>query len=481
MKNENKNTVRIHNTKTRRKVDFEPVHPSEVRMYICGPTVYDYIHIGNARPLIFFDVVRRYFEYIGYSVTFVQNITDIDDKIIKKSLSEKKSAEEVAEKYTNAFFEDCSMLGVRVPDHRPKATGYIDQMIGLIANLVGKGFAYNTDGNVFFEVSKFNEYGNFSGKDLDQMEIGERVEEEIRSQKRDPVRDFALWKKAKPGEPSWDSPWGKGRPGWHTECVVMSTDLLGGEFDIHGGGVDLVFPHHENEIAQADCGIGGGFARYWMHNEFVTIRGEKMAKSLGNQVTVKDMVQRFSKEAIRLFFLQTHYRKQLSFDFELLSGAESAVERISRIVQRVDFTLKNNTSLVNRIEDTEESKTISDYRRKIKEAMNDDFNTAKAIGEVFSLIGELEKAEENAHDGSSEAFELLLHGRKLLNEFDAVFEIIPEESEIDENEIELLIEQRKEFRRNKDWSGADKIRDRLLEMGIIIEDTKDGTRWHKKR
>ncbi|MFC1734347.1 cysteine--tRNA ligase, partial [candidate division KSB1 bacterium] len=372
----------IFNSASGKKEKFVPVNPGKVGMYVCGPTVYDYIHIGNARPLIVFDVIRKYFEYLGYEVNFVQNITDIDDKIIKKSNEEGVSASEIAEKYTAAFYENAKYLGVEKPDNDPRATAYIDQMIGLISRLIDNGFAYEAEGNVFFEVGKFEEYGRFSGKDLAGMEIGERVDEQIRRQKRDSVRDFALWKTAKPDEPKWDSPWGEGRPGWHTECVVMSTHILGNEFDIHGGGVDLIFPHHENEIAQARCGSEAPFARFWIHNEFLSFKGEKMAKSVGNVVLVNDLAQKYPKEAVRLFFLQTHYRKQITFDEEYLDNVKSAVERIYRILQQINFALNapGTDILEKQFENEPEDDDVRQCKENIINAMNDDFNTAKALG-----------------------------------------------------------------------------------------------------
>ncbi|MFC1477069.1 cysteine--tRNA ligase [candidate division KSB1 bacterium] len=476
------NDIYIYNTLSRKKELFTPVSPGNVRMYVCGPTVYDYIHIGNARPLIFFDVVRKYLKFMGYTVTFVQNITDIDDKIIRKAVEEEISTEEVAEKYTEAFLDNTRKLNIEPPDESPSATQYVDRMIGLIEGLIERDYAYEVEGNVFFDVSKFGSYGSLSGKDLAQMEVGERVEESVQQQKRDPVKDFALWKTAKPDEPTWDSPWGEGRPGWHTECVVMSTDILGNEFDIHGGGVDLIFPHHENEIAQAKCGLDAGFARYWMHNEFLNIRGEKMSKSLGNTVSVTEVAEQFSAEAIRLFFLQTHYRKQMSLDEELLMGAESAVEKLSRVKQKIDRQLENiSEPLLPHPETQHESASIREYRQKIVQAMNDDFNTAKAVGEVFNAVKELEKIAEKfvtAHNN----LKILWDGRALLDQLNSFLGIFPfpADLEIVESKIQALIDKRIEFRSAGDWGNADKIRDELLQMGIIIEDTKEGTRWYKK-
>jgi len=479
-----KRNISVFNSLSRATEEFTPVVKGRVGMYVCGPTVYNYIHIGNARPLIFFDVVRRYFEYLGYAVTYVQNITDIDDHIIEKSIDEGIPAAAVAEKYTRHFREDCERLGVRPPDYAPRATDYVDRMITLIDDLVRKEYAYEVDGNVFFEVGKFREYGRLSRKDLERMAVGDRVEESIQKQKRDPARDFALWKKAKPGEPQWDSPWGKGRPGWHTECVVMSTDILGRQFDIHGGGVDLVFPHHENEIAQARCSMDAPFARYWMHNEFLTMRGEKMAKSLGNVVLVRDLAERYSAEAIRLFFLQTHYRKPVSFDASLVKSAESAIERVDRIMQKISREIERLKSGASPVQPPQDSPgaPVREFRQKIETAMNDDFNTARAVGEFFNLVGYLDREADRTDAGHGDS-SLLRHGRKALEECNAFFGILPKTADVDaadKEEIEILVRKRTEFRRSRDWESADRIRQKLLEMGVIIEDTPDGARWYRR-
>ena len=330
--NDSKDIV-LYNSFNRTKEKFEPVRPNKVSIYLCGPTVYSYIHIGNARPLIVFDVVRKYFKNCGYSVKFVQNITDVDDKIIARAQEANTTTDDVAKQYIEHFQQDCESLGVSPSDASPKASEYIDEMVELIQKLVDKGFAYEAGGNVFFEAAKDTQYGSLSGKDLHNMEVGERVEDGIQRLKRD-SHDFSLWKPAKPGEPKWPSPWGDGRPGWHTECVAMSLKELGNAFDIHAGGIDLIFPHHENEIAQARCGEEAMFAKYWMHNEFVNLKNKKMAKSEGNVILVQELTKKFSKEAIRLFFLQSHYRKQIAFEEQFLKNAESAIERIYLIMQK---------------------------------------------------------------------------------------------------------------------------------------------------
>ncbi|KPK90958.1 hypothetical protein AMJ80_07820 [bacterium SM23_31] len=466
----------IYDTLRREKREFKPVHPNEVRMYTCGPTVYNYIHIGNARPLIIFDVIRRYFEYLGYKVTYVQNITDIDDKIISQAIEESTTTEEIAKRYTKYFQEDCEKLGVKPPTHAPKATGYVEKMIDLIKTLVDKGYAYEVEGNVFFEVSEYHEYGRLSGKDLKQMEIGERVDDVIRGLKKAPG-DFTLWKPAKPGEPSWESPWGRGRPGWHTECVVMSTTLLGKEFDIHTGGIDLIFPHHENEIAQARCGSDAPFAKYWMHNEFVNLKDKKMAKSEGNVILVRNLVKEYRKEAIRLLFLQTHYRKQISFSYEALEGCQSLIEKFkyyySGIKKQIKLIQKNKFK-------KSEHKKPWWYNRKIREidkAMNKDFNTAIVVSIFFYILYKTYFGPE----------EFKFYGKKLLDDLDSFLGILPRDEKktmpfekIVKNKINRKIKLRDEYRKNKDWEKADKIRDELLQMDIILEDTKNGTKWRIK-
>jgi len=510
---ESNNQIYIYNTLTRKKELFTPIHPGEVSIYVCGPTVYNYIHIGNARPLIFFDVVRRYFEYLRYSVTYVQNITDIDDKIIAKANEEGKSTSEIAEFYTKAFLEDCEYLGVKVPTQSPKATEYVPQMIELIKTLQEKDFAYEIDGNVFFDTSKYSEYGKLSGKDLDNMETGERVDDSIQCMKKNP-RDFTLWKPSKPGEPVWDSPWGQGRPGWHTECVVMSTKLLGKEFDIHGGGADLVFPHHENEIAQARCGYNAEFANVWMHNEFVTIREEKMAKSVGNVVLVRELKKhttgevirekKYSTEAIRLFFLQTNYRNPISFSYEILDSCQNGINKnkyyYKDVIEYYLEDAKNHESEyeldipIDKLpidEDSHRFKLIDGYFEDAIMAMNDDFNTAIAVScliRIFNLTCDYARLLENAdRKGVREFYPIVKYGKDKIDSLDGFLGIIPKETLEGsfranvEKLCELiklgnLLKERQEYRKKEDWEGADRIR-RDLESKGRIEDKKDGTRF----
>ena len=508
---ESNNQIYIYNTLTRKKELFSPVHPGKVSIYVCGPTVYNYIHIGNARPLIFFDVVRRYFKYLRYSVTYVQNITDIDDKIIAKANEEGKSTAEIAEFYTKAFLEDCEYLGVKEPTHSPKATKYVPQMIELIKTLQEKDFAYEIDGNVFFDTSKYAEYGKLSGKDLDNMETGERVDDSIQCMKKNP-RDFTLWKPSKPGEPVWDSPWGQGRPGWHTECVVMSTELLGKEFDIHGGGADLVFPHHENEIAQARCGYNAEFANVWMHNEFVTIREEKMAKSVGNVVLVRELKKhttgevilekKYSKEAIRLFFLQTNYRNPISFSYEILDGFQNAVNKYKYDYKEViEYRLKEAKKHESEYgldipidklrlkRNSHHYKIIREYFEAAIRAMNEDFNTAVTSSCLIGILNRTRTCAEYLEDANRKAIEefypIVKYGKKRIDRLDRFLGIIPKETlggSFRANIKKLceliklgnLLKERQEYRKKKDWEGADRIR-RDLESKGRIEDTKDGT------
>lgn len=483
-----KGAIYIFNSRNRKKEQFVPVREKKVAMYTCGPTVYNYIHIGNARPLIVFDVIRKYFEYCGYEVKYVQNITDIDDRIIKKAIEEKTSTNEIANRFTKAFFDNCKSLGTKKPDFSPKATDYVDEMISLINDLVKNDAAYEAKGNIFFDVSNDSQYGSFSGKDLGSMELGDRVDDEITRIKKN-QGDFSLWKPAKPGEPSWDSPWGKGRPGWHTECVVMSAKLLGGEFDIHTGGVDLLFPHHENEIAQARCSGNPHFAKYWMHNEFVNIKEKKMAKSEGNVVLVNDLVKKYRKEAIRLFFLQTHYRKPISFSEEDLDSCQSAIEdrkyyysEINKAYDMIKDECKKNLP--------EKPKWYSERLIEIHKAMNDDFNTAVAVASFLQIVRlTLEGTREiNSGQSLTNHMSSVYFGKKIIDLLNRFLCILPDEEKKDsiinpelKSKVEKLVGERTECRNNKEWEKADKIRDELMALGILIEDSKDGTQWWSKK
>lgn len=454
--------MKIYNTLTNRKEKFVPVEKGNVKMYVCGPTVYNYFHIGNARPLIFFDVVKRYFEYIGYQVTLVRNITDIDDKLINRSIEEKIPVAEIAQKYTDAFFADCEALEIGHADHHPKATEYIGEMIKLIKDLEDKDVAYEVNGDVYFSVSDLKDYGKLSGKKLADLKAGARVV--ANTQKKHPA-DFTLWKKAKPGEPKWDSPWGEGRPGWHTECVVMSRKILGETFDIHGGGIDLVFPHHENEIAQAEASNHKKQANYWMHNGYLNIEGEKMSKSLNNFFTARDVLKEFDAETIRFFFLSKHYRSPIDFNKNILQESKQAVKNLYNAIKSSNYSAG-----------IDEDIQYNDDQVRLKEifitAMNDDFNTAKAISVLFDISKAYNKTKDTNY------IQLMIELGNVLGFFSNLEQKLAVEVQgISSQLIELLIKYRTSFKKEKNWEMADKIRDDLKELNIVLKDTPDGTDW----
>lgn len=459
--------MRIYNTLTRQKEEFVPIEQGKVKLYACGPTVYNYFHIGNARAFITFDVIRRYLEYRGLEVTYVQNITDIEDKIIAQSLEENIPFSEVTAKYTNAFLEDVARLGTKPPTHQPKATQYISRMIDLIKAQIDKGFAYASGGDVYFEVNKLAQYGNLSGKKIDDQKAGARVEEN--ELKRHPA-DFTLWKAAKPGEPSWDSPWGKGRPGWHTECVVMSADLLGTPFDIHGGGTDLMFPHHENELAQALAVYQKPLANYWMHNGFLNIEGEKMSKSLKNFFTAREVLDVYDAEAIRFFFLSKHYRSPIDFNRELIEESSKAVQNFYTTLSDLDWLNSKPDSAV----DTE---ALTRFKTEFTEAMDDDFNTARALAVLFELNNLIRSEAASDADKLLYAGQLVALG-SVLGFFQDVAAKLSKALDPDKlKQIEELVRQRDLARQNKDWAASDRLRDELIAMGLEVRDTKDGTVW----
>jgi len=468
--------MRIYNTFTRKKEEFIPIESGKIKMYSCGPTVYNYFHIGNARAFLFFDVVRRYFEYTGNEVIYVQNITDIDDKIIAKAISEKTSFEEVAAKYISAFYEDCDALGINKPSFQPKASEYIKEMIDFISLLVERGYAYPSNSDVYFSINSFAKYGELSGKIIEEQRTGARVEENV--SKRHPA-DFTLWKAAKPDEPSWNSPWGKGRPGWHTECVVMSQKLLGKTFDIHGGGSDLAFPHHENERAQAEVVTGQPMANYWMHNGFINIDGTKMSKSLDNFFLTRDVLQKYSPDAVRFFFLSKHYRSPIDYNVGILDEAEKAVSNLTACFEGLNEADIN--SLGNNGADS-----FAKYKQDFSDAMDDDFNTAKAIAVLFDLSRAI---KVNGLDTTSknELINLLYKLGKVLGFFRKLNNSSYNDSKANNNSeltvklIELLINYRMEARDNKNWVKSDQIRDELSAFGIILKDNKNGTTWDFKK
>jgi len=464
--------IKIYNTLTRRKEEFIPVKDGHVGMYVCGPTVYDSPHIGHARSAYVFDVIRRYFEYKGYDVTFVRNVTDVDDKIINKAKEEFKgedlniAVKNVSDKYLNVYHDYMSKLGIKKPNVEPKATEYIDKMIDFINILIERKAAYVSGGDVYFDVRKANRYGKLSNQSFEMLESGARITPG--ENKKDPL-DFALWKSAKEGESSWQSPWGSGRPGWHIECSAMSSDILGDEFDIHGGGIDLVFPHHENETAQSE-GAGKKFARYWIHNGLLTINKEKMAKSLGNFITIEDILTKYPADVLKILFLQTHYSHPVDFSWEKMEEAKKAYERIIILMEK----LKNIK------EEISSNKDIDAYRLKFEEVMDDDFNTAQALGIIFELVLFINKNIENIQK-IGYAKKTLIDLGKVLGLFEGPRHFSLELSEtITAEDINLLIKSRGEARKNKDFKEADKIRKELEEKGIILEDTKDGTAWRRK-
>lgn len=464
--------MRLYNTLTKKKEEFIPLHPGEVRMYNCGPTVYDYFHIGNARNFIVFDCLRRYFEYKGYKVTFVQNFTDIDDKMIKRANEEDTSVAVLSERYIGAYEEDAKTLGITPATHHPRATEHMDDIIAFVKELEDRGYAYAVAGDVYFDTSKFAGYGALSGQDLSQLESGARVEVDAR--KRSPM-DFALWKSQKPGEPAWESPWGLGRPGWHIECSVMATHYLGDTIDIHSGGEDLIFPHHENEKAQSEALTGKPFARYWLHNGFLNIEKQKMSKSLGNFFTVRDIEKEFEPEAIRLFMLSAHYRNPLNFSRELMEAAKNALMRLRNFKTMLDHM---DEAVPDTRPDAGESawtQGLSKYRTDFEAAMEDDINTADALAAVYELVRD---ANTYLQSGTRTKQTVKAVG-DLFDSLSDVLGIAVRESGGLESEIEELIEKRQQARAEKNWAEADRIRDDLKERGIVLEDTPQGVRWKR--
>lgn len=464
--------MKIYNTLTRKKEEFVPLKDGEVKIYVCGPTVYNYIHIGNARPLCVFDVLRRYLEYIGYNVIFVQNFTDIDDKIINKANEEGVSAKDIAEKYIKEYKIDVDGLGVKEATIHPKATENIGEIIKFVKTLVDKGFAYESDGDVYFSTKSFDEYGKLSRQPLDDLEAGARIG--IDERKREPM-DFALWKKAKAGEPFWNSPWSEGRPGWHIECSAMSRRYLGDTFDIHAGGQDLIFPHHENEIAQSECANGAPFARYWMHNGYINVDNIKMSKSAGNFFTVRDVAKTYGYEPIRYLMVTTHYRMPINYSIEVIEQCKASLQRIYTCRQNLDFLLTSRNS--KEIADERDIKTkMSAHKDCFIKAMNDDLNTADGITAVFELVSDI-----NRHINANSSKELITFCADLLDELCSVFGLLQNrKKETVSDEILALVQKRTEARAAKDWALADKIRDELTSMGVTLEDTPQGIKIIQK-
>ena len=467
--------MRIYNTLTKKKEEFIPLEEGKVKMYVCGPTVYNFIHIGNARPMIVFDTVRRYMEYKGYEVNYVSNFTDVDDKIIAKAVEEGVSADEISGRYIKECKKDMADMNVKPATTHPLATQEIDGMIEMIQTLMDKGFAYEVNGTVYFRVKNFKEYGKLSHKNLEDLQSGFRsLQVSGEYQKEDPL-DFVLWKPKKEGEPFWVSPWSEGRPGWHIECSVMSKKYLGEEIDIHAGGEDLVFPHHENEIAQSECCNGKQFARYWMHNAFLNIDNRKMSKSLGNFFTVREIGEKYDLQVLRFFMLNAHYRSPLNFSAELMEASKNSLERIITCVEQ----LKHLLETAQKAEMTETEKALEvevlEYVKKYENSMEDDFNTADAIAAIFELV---KFANTKANENSTSAFVQYLFDT-IVHLSDVLGLIVNKEAEILDEEIEKLIEERQTARKEKNFKRADEIRDELAAMGIILKDTREGVQWKR--
>jgi len=471
--------LKVYNTLTKQKEEFVPIKENVVKMYNCGPTVYDLFHIGNARNFITFDIVWRYLEYKGYKVKYVQNITDIEDKIINKANREGVTSEEIAKKYTELYFKCSDALGVRRADIYPRATDHIKQIINLVKILEEKGYAYEIDGDVYFRVRKFENYGKLSGKKIDELMEGARVE--VDSRKEDPL-DFSLWKSSKPGEPVWESPWGKGRPGWHIECSAMSMEYLGETFDIHSGGVDLIFPHHENEIAQSESATGKPFVNYWLHNAFMNINQEKMSKSLGNIVTVKDLLDKFEPQVIRYFMLTAHYRKVMDYSDDSLEEAQKGLSKLRDCVDTI-FKVYGKEINTNISIQTLKAEKVVEFKTKFEEAMEDDFNIPRALAVLFDLTSYIYDLKQSASSTDklrlSEAITLLMSLGNVLGLDLSPKIIIPESTDIN-NLMKLLIEVRDIARKEKHFTIADKIREGLNQIDILLEDHPEGTIWKKK-
>ena len=467
--------MKIYNTMSKRKEDFVPLEEGKVKMYVCGPTVYNLIHIGNARPMIVFDTVRRYFEYKGYDVNFVSNFTDVDDKIIKKAIEEGTTAEVISKRYIEECKKDMDAMNIKPATKNPLATEEICGMVDMIRTLIDKGYAYEKNGTVYYRTRKFKDYGKLSHKNLDDLQSGGRTllvtgEDE----KEDPL-DFVLWKPKKEGEPAWESPWSEGRPGWHIECSEMSKKYLGEQIDIHAGGEDLIFPHHENEIAQSEAANGKEFARYWMHNGFLNIDNRKMSKSLGNFFTVREISEKYDLQILRFFMLSAHYRSPLNFSAELMEAAKNGLERILTAADNLKFLAGNASAEVMTDEEKELFLKTQEYTDSFERAMDDDFNTADAIAAVFELV----KYINTTADGTRSKEYLDSLYKRLESLTDVLGIIIEKKEEMLDEEIEAMIEKRQAARKERNFALADQIRDELLARGIILEDTREGVKWKK--
>lgn len=461
--------IKLYNTMTRKKEEFVPVTEGEVKMYVCGPTVYNYFHIGNGRTFIVFDTIRKYFEYKGYNVKYVQNFTDIDDKLIKKANEEGTTVEEVAKRYIEEYYKDADNLGIKRATYNPKATEYVGKIIKFIKDLESKGYAYAKDGDVYFRSRNYDSYGKLSKQSIEDLESGSRIE--VDSRKEDPI-DFVLWKAQKEGEPGWNSPWGCGRPGWHIECSVMASELLGETIDIHGGGADLSFPHHENEIAQSESRHGKEFAKYWMHSAYLNINNQKMSKSLNNFFTAREILESYDSEVIRLFMLSGHYRSPINFSKDLLESAKSGLERLYNAVRNLEHIERNGEERELSTEESLVYENILNYKEKYINAMDDDFNTADAISYIYDMVRDI---NTNINDNSSKRFAAM--ALSVIREVGSILGILQKVSEEEfSDEIKALVEERQLSRKNKDFKRADEIRDELKSLGIALEDTSQGVK-----
>lgn len=470
-------SIRLYNTLTKQKEELIPVEPGKIKMYVCGPTVYNYIHIGNARPYIVFDTVRRYLEFRGYEVSYIQNFTDVDDKIIKLANEENKTTDEIVEYYINETLKDADGLNVKRATFHPRVTQEMDSIIEMIQTLVDKGYAYDVNGTVYYDTSKRKEYGKLSKKNIEELELGARIE--VDSHKKNPM-DFILWKPRKEGEPAWESPWSEGRPGWHIECSAMCKKYLGPTIDIHAGGEDLVFPHHENEVAQSEAANGKPFAKYWIHNSFLNIDNKKMSKSTGNFFTLREVAERFGYEVVRFFMLSAHYRSPVNFSDELMESAKNSLERIQNCKGNLEFYKRNNKESSILKQETELLSESVKFESKFHEAMEDDFNTADAISSIFEFVKWI-----NTHANENSSIEFI---NKIDNEFMKLVDIMgiiydaPKKAVdylLSDDEVEELIEKRNIAKKERDFAMADGIRDDLVSKGIVLEDTRQGVRWKR--
>ena len=465
--------LKLYNTMTRKKEEFKPITPGEIKIYGCGPTVYNFIHIGNARPICVFDAMRRYMEYRGFKVTYVQNFTDIDDKIIKKAIEEKSDYSTVSKRYIEEYKKDAKGLNVKEASIAPLATENINSVVDIISTLMEKGYAYEVNGDVYFRTKKFNEYGKLSHQPLEDLEAGARIS--VGEQKEDPM-DFALWKASKPGEPFWEVPWGKGRPGWHIECSAMARKYLGNTIDIHCGGRDLIFPHHENEIAQSECCNGVPFANYWIHNGYINVDNQKMSKSLNNFFTVRDVADKYGYEPIRYLMIASHYRSPINYSIDIIEQCKSALDRLYTCRDNLEFK-KSNVSVNKMDKDDEIIDSLSKYKDKFIAAMDDDLNTADALSVIFDLVKDI---NININSSTNVSKQVVEYALDIFNELTSVLGLLYQKSQKSssvDDKVKELIEKREKARKEKNWATADAIRDELKNMNVVLEDTPQGVKW----